>query len=55
MPVWRRAGISEPLNTWQYLAASIREPMKHIPAEEAIAKAKEHYNLGGFNATTISS
>jgi hypothetical protein len=45
IPIWRRAGIDQPLNLWQYIAASISEPMKHIPAEEAIQRAKEAYNL----------
>jgi hypothetical protein len=45
LPIWRRAGDDRPLNTWQYIGTSIREPMKHIPTEEAIEQAKDYYNL----------
>lgn len=41
LPIWRRAGVAEPLNAWQYLFTSIREPMRHISTGEAIARAKE--------------
>jgi len=44
VPIWRRAGIDKPLNTWQYFGAALKEPMKHIPVEEAIERAKQSYH-----------
>jgi len=41
LPIWRRAPSQEGLNTWQYLQASLSEPMKHIPTETAILRARE--------------
>jgi len=54
LPIWRRAGVREPLNAWQVINKGLTEPMKHIPVEEAIARArrasylKEHSNSRSY-------
>jgi len=39
-PIWRRAGIDQPLNVWQYIGAALQQPMDHITVEEALERAK---------------
>ena len=51
LPVWRRAGVNQPLNAWQYVATSIREPMKHLSVEEAIERARQTGYLKGRSYT----
>jgi len=46
LPIWRRAGVDRPLNAWQLVNTAASEPMKHIPVEEAIDRAKQ---AGYFN------
>lgn len=41
LPIWRRAGVDRPLNSWQYVATALRQPMKHISREEAIERARQ--------------
>ncbi len=47
LPIWKRAGVERPLNAWELLAAAARQPMKHIPVEEAIARARQAGYLKG--------
>ena len=41
LKVWRRAGIDEPLDTWEYIRAAMSQPMKHLSVEEAIERARQ--------------
>ena len=54
-PIWRRAGVEGGLNAWQYLAISIREPMKHISVEAAIERARQAGYLKRPSNTSIDS
>lgn len=54
LPIWRRAGVDRPLNAWQYVNISMSEPMKHIPVEEAIARAKQASYLKGPGHSSIA-
>ena len=42
LPIWRYPPVDDSLNFWQMLVAT-RKPRKHIPAEEAIEKARLAY------------
>ena len=54
VPIWRRAGVDKPLNTWQYLGQALKEPMPHISVEEALDRAEEagYFERSGNIATT---
>jgi len=45
LPIWRVAGIEDGLNFWTYLRESNSEEyeLRHIPYDEAVAKAGEAY------------
>lgn len=47
LPIWRRAGVDRPLNSWGYIGAALQSPMKHISVEEAVARAREAGYLKG--------
>lgn len=46
IPVWRRAGVDKPLNTWEYIGTALKHPMEHISVEEAIARARKARDAG---------
>ena len=54
-PIWRRAGVEGGLSAWQYMAISIREPMKHINVETAIERARQAGYLKRPSNTSINS
>ncbi len=47
LPIWRRAGVERPLNAWELVTMAMKQPMKHISTEEAIARAREVGYLKG--------
>ena len=53
LPIWRRAGVDRPLNSWQYISEALSRPMKHIPIEEALKRAEEAGYLKRPSGVTI--